>query len=67
MGVVVPVAWVLQYPNEQSITVAAGILFSTSASLIVLFGPKLNLSLHKGAIVKALNENIGKFELLDSI
>jgi predicted outer membrane repeat protein len=62
MGVVVPVAWVLQYPNEQSITVAAGILFSTSASLIVLFGPKLNLSLHKGAIVKALNENIEKLE-----
>jgi predicted outer membrane repeat protein len=60
--VVVPVASVLTDPTEISITVTSGILFSTTMSLLVLFIPKLHLTLRKGAIVRALRKSIQKLE-----
>jgi hypothetical protein len=50
---------VLTNPDDISVAVTSGILFSTTASLVSLFAPKLHLTLTKGAIVKALNSKLG--------
>jgi predicted outer membrane repeat protein len=60
--VIVPVCHVLTNPDDISVAVTSGILFSTTASLISLFAPKLHLTLTKGAIVKALNSKLEKLE-----
>lgn len=58
---VVPVASVLSDPDSIAIAVTAGILFETTMSLLILFAPKMHLTLNEGIILATLKKQAGKF------
>ena len=59
--VVVPVASVLADPDSIAIAVTAGILFETTMSLLILFAPKMYLTLNEGVILATLKKQAGKY------
>ena len=57
--VVVPVASVLTDPDSIAIAVTAGIFFETTMSLLILFAPKMYLTLNEGVILSTLKKQAG--------
>jgi hypothetical protein len=60
--VVVPVASVLADPDSIAIAVTAGILFETTMSLLILFAPKMYLTLNEGVILATLKKQAEKLQ-----